>query len=292
MLRPLLYGLGKTIMAPVKDYKLTHQLHIYSFFRKTVFKVAPAKVENTKALSADERKEIAIRVQRRYNLRAEQVFKYLDMNISCPDVLKMFLEIDGLGDKYEEYETKICAKPAMFHHLCLFLVPLIFLALFNIIVAIFAYQPTGYIVMASLDLLLIPFIGFEFIRFCKIGSFISDKSLMTNDYKKITILNCHPILIGHIRRTTKNNRYYSLLYVVLDCEVDGKKKRIWCFTDDLVNVFPVKSCFSYFKIIKSLSKSIKGKSISGKCFAKHNVLVGRNDKMSRLIVSSWNDANR
>ena len=146
--------------------------------------------------------------------------------------------------------------------------------------------------MASLDLLLIPFIGFEFIRFCKIGSFISDKGLTANDYKKIAILNYHPILIGHTRRTTRTNRYYTLLYVVLDCEIDGNRKRIWCFTDDMTNVFPAKRYFSYFKIIKSISKSVKGKTISGKCFTKHNVLVGRNDKMGRLIVSSWNDASR
>ena len=283
----LFYCLENATIVPMKDYKLTHQFNIHLFFKKVVSTVAPTKVENTKILSDDERKEIVRRIQKEYNLSEEQIIKYLDMNISCTDVLKMFLEIDGLGDKYEEYETKRCAKPAMYHHLGFFLALLIFLIFFNVVIGFFAYKPTGYIVMASLDLLFIPFIVFEFVRLYRICSFMRDKNVMTNEYKKITILNYRSLFTGHIRWTTIDNRYYTLLYLILDCEIDGQKKRIWCFADDMINVFPVKSPFSFFKIIKSLSKSIKGKTISGKCFLKHNVLVGRNSKMSHLINSFW-----
>lgn len=275
----------------MKDYKLTHQFYIYRFFKKTVSKVAPSKVENTKMLTDDERSEIIRRIQKKYNLNEKQILKYLEMNLSCPDVLKLFLEIEGLEDKYEEYETKCCSKSAMYHHLCYFLIPLILLVSLNVIIGLFAYQPVGYIVMASLDVISIPFIAFEFIRFLKIYSFVKDEKCQTEECNKMKITNCRPVFaFAYFKYTPRHNRFYTLLYLSLNCEVGGTNIKMLCFLDDMNNVFPAERYFAFGRIIKSLSKKIKGKTISGKYFIKHNVLVGKNKKIAHLINSSWDDA--
>ena len=282
----LFYGMKNVKIVPMKDYKTTHQVYIYLFFKKVVSKVAPKKVENTKMLSDGERKEVVRRIQKKYNLSEKQILKYLDMNISCPNVLKMFLEVEEHENKHEENRTKRCAKPAFLYHLYLFLLFLFPLVFFNVVIGIWAHHLTGFIVMASLDALLIPLVVFQLVRLLKIHLFLKDDNLSITEYKQITILNYHAgfgFLLRIPRTLTRLDFARSLLYLILDCEINGEKKKIWCFTYDMISTFPVKTPFYFIKIRKALSKSLKGKVVSGKCFLKHNVLVDNNNKMRHII---------
>ena len=263
-----------------RDYRLTPQFILYPFLKRQIAKVSPNKVHNAKALSAEEREAVISLVQKKYNLSREQLNAYFDLNLSCPDTLKLFLDMNGELESYDWIQTKQSALDTRRSYCIASLIITSIIALF-VVIAVIINSLISYIILGSCALLVLPFFVLYAYRSFRTNAFIRSKHAPTVQRTQGVIIQKAAFDFSFVGR---HDRAYSLLSIKVRGIVGGERKT-FIYYCGFSPVFKRTHFFSFVRVVKELKKAFLGKTIALDVFEGTNIVVSPSGNVEKMLTS-------
>lgn len=263
-----------------RDYRLTPQFRLYPFLKRQIAKVSPNKVHNAKALSAEEREAVISLVQKKYNLSREQLNAYFDLNLSCPDTLKLFLDMNGELESYDWIQTKQSALDTRRSYCIASLITTSIIALF-VVIAVIINSLISYIILGSCALLVLPFFVLYAYRFFRTNAFIRSKLAPAVQHTHGVIIQKVAFDFSFVGR---HDRAYSLLSIKVRGIVGGERKT-FIYYCGFSPVFKRTHFFSFVRVVKELKKAFLGKTIALDVFEGTNIVASPSGNVEKKLTS-------
>ena len=263
-----------------RDYRLTPQFRLYLFLKSQIAKVSPKKVNNAKALSVEEREAVISLVQKKYNLSREQLNAYFDLNLSCPDTLKLFLDMDGELESYDWIRTKQSALGARRSY-CVVSSIMVLIIVLLAVIAVVTNNLISYIVLGSFALLVLPFFALYAYRFFRTNAFIRSKHAPTIQHIQGVVIQKVVFDFSFVGR---HDRAYSLFSIKVRGIV-GEEKKTLIYHCGFSPVFKRTHFFSFIRVVKELKKAFLGKTIALDVFEGTNTIVSPSGNVEKTLSS-------
>ena len=263
-----------------RDYRLTPQFRLYPFLKRQIAKVCPDKIDNAKALSAKEREAVISLVQKKYNLSREQLNAYFDLNLSCPDTLKLFLDMNGELESYDWIRTKQSALDTRRSYCIVSLIMVSIIALL-VVIAVIINSLISYIILGSCALLVLPFFALYAYRFFRTNAFIQSRHAPTVQHTQGVVIQKVAFDFSFVGR---HDRAYSLLSIKVRGIV-GEEKKTLIYHCGFSPVFKRTHFFSFIRVVKELKKAFLGKTIALDVFEGTNTIVSPSGNVEKTLAS-------